>query len=70
MASDSDGNVHLVFVGRTSAGGEISGINSCSGMDRNGQIREIIASYSGDAPEWPQLEVSNGNILNVVVFEG
>ncbi|HOH21538.1 MAG TPA: sialidase family protein [Anaerolineaceae bacterium] len=68
MASDSDGNVHLVFVGRTSAGGRYLELIHVVWNGSEWSNPEIIASYSGDAPEWPQLEVSNGNILNVVWF--
>jgi len=68
MAVDSSGIVHLVLVGLLSqnqAGLDLIHLN----WDGTGWSKpDVIARYDGDAPEWPRIAISNGNILNTVWF--
>jgi hypothetical protein len=69
MATDSAGNVHFVFVGRTTETEE--DIHNLVHMTWDGlawSTPDQIAAYTGDVPEWPRISISHGNILNVVWF--
>ena len=68
MAVDSDGNVHLVLVGRTSLQQVGLDILHLTWDGTNWSTPEVVASYTGDVPEWTQIAISNGNILNVVWY--
>jgi hypothetical protein len=68
MANDSDGNVHLVFVGRSSSDDNNLEILHLSWDGYSWSEPETITTLTGDVPEWPRLAISLGNQLNVVWF--
>jgi hypothetical protein len=68
MATDSDGNVHLVFVGRLSAEDGNLEILHLTWNGSTWSKPETITTLKGDVPEWPRLAISLGNQLNVVWF--
>jgi hypothetical protein len=68
MVSDSLGNLHLVVVGRL---GELQQSLNVLDLVWDGEEwaqPEIVATYTGDVPEWPRVAIGNGNQLNVVWF--
>ncbi len=68
MATDSDGNLHLVFVGRLSADDKNLEILHLTWNGSTWSKPDFITRLVGDVPEWPRLTVSLGNQLNVVWF--
>jgi hypothetical protein len=68
MAPDSSGNLHLVLIGRTAI--DQTGLNvlHLAWDGSKWSAPEMIATYSGDMPEWPRIAVANGNQLNLVWF--
>jgi hypothetical protein len=68
MATDSDGNIHFVFVGRLSAEDEDLEILHLTWNGTSWSKPEVITQLKGDVPEWPRLSISLGNRLNVVWF--
>jgi hypothetical protein len=68
MATDSNGNVHLVFVGRLSADDKNLEILHLTWDGSTWSSPETITTLTGDVPEWPRLAISLGNQLNVVWF--
>ncbi len=68
MATDSDGNVHLVFVGRLSAEDKNLEILHLTWNGTVWSRPDTITRLVGDVPEWPRLAISLGNQLNVVWF--
>jgi hypothetical protein len=70
IATDSAGNVHFVFVGRsteTRVGLQLIHL-TWKPADAAWVDPEIIVAETGDVPEWPQLEISAGNRLHLVWF--
>lgn len=68
MAIDSDGLVHLVVIGHMD---EVLESLQVLHLVWNGETwsdLDVIATYNNEAPEWPRIVVSAGNILNVVWF--
>ncbi|MGA9192853.1 MAG: sialidase family protein [Anaerolineales bacterium] len=70
VATDSAGNIHLVTVGWVDAEQTQLGLfHAVWHADTSTwSSPDIVVSYSGDAPEWPRLAISEGNKLNVVWF--
>lgn len=68
MATDSAGNIHLVFVGRMSADDKNLEVIHLTWDGSSWSKPEAITVLSGDVPEWPRLAISLGNQLNVVWF--
>ncbi len=68
MATDSDGNVHLVFVGRLNTKDNNLEILHLTWNGFTWSRPESITTLTGDVPEWPRLAISLGNQLNVVWF--
>jgi hypothetical protein len=68
MATDSDGNVHLVFVGRLSADDKNLEILHLTWNGTVWSRPDTVTRLVGDVPEWPRLAISLGNQLNVVWF--
>ncbi len=68
MATDSDGNVHLVLVGRTAKDQQSLSVLHLSWDGSTWSEPEIITTLVGDVPEWPQLAIGNGNQLHVAWF--
>ncbi len=66
MARDSDGNVHMIAIGRLSSAETSLSVLHLTWDGSAWTGPEIVASYRGEAPEWPKVTVSNGNLLNVV----
>lgn len=68
MAVDADGIIHLVLVGRlTGLAGSLQILHlAWDGIKWSEP--DVIETYSGDAPEWPRIAISEGNKLNVVWF--
>jgi hypothetical protein len=68
MANDSDGNVHLVAVGRLPGSTDTLNIFNLV-WDGSGWAKpDVVATYKGDVPEWPRIAVSQGNQLYVTWF--
>lgn len=83
MAVDSSGTLHLALVGRqltnetpeptlrtltqTPQVASLSLLHLALRGD-TWSPPEVIASFTGDVPEWPKIAVSNGNVLNAVWF--
>ena len=68
MATDSAGNLHLAMVGRLNATDTALRVLHVSWNGSSWSAPEAIVSYAEDAPEWPVINISNGNQLNVVWF--
>lgn len=68
MARDSLGNVHLVMVGRRAADETTLHVLHLTWNGSGWSPPSSIATYSGDAAEWPRIAVGNGNRLFVVWF--
>jgi hypothetical protein len=66
MATDSRGGLHLVLVGRTNPETANLSVLHVTWNGARWLPVDTIAAYSGDAPEWPRIAISNGNELNVV----
>lgn len=69
MATDSAGNVHLVLVGILDPK-QVGSLNIVhliwDGVAWSSP--QIVATFYGDAPEWPRLAIGNGNQLHAVWF--
>jgi len=68
MAIDSDGLIHLVVIGHVDEVLESLQILHLVWNGESWSDLDVIATYNLDAPEWPRIVVSEGNILNVVWF--
>ena len=68
MVSDGSGNLHLVVVGRLSETQKSLNVLDLVWDGENWSLPEVVATYSGDVPEWPRVAVGNGNTLHVVWF--
>lgn len=68
MALDSLGQLHLVLVGRTSPGQQSLDLLHLIWNGENWSSPEIVASFYGDVPEWPEIAIANGNELHVTWF--
>lgn len=68
MATDSAGNIHLVAVGRAGPTEKRLRVMHLVWDGANWSEPEFIATYAGDAPEWPRIAISNGNQLHVVWY--
>ncbi len=74
MATDSGGQVHLVFIGNRSDFVQTPGdklVSSVMHVAWNGTTwsePEIVSQYRGDVPEWPRIAVGLGNQLNLTWF--
>lgn len=77
MATDSAGQIHLVFVGRTVENVKLRHTTDGSTLldllrvswDGSGWSKpDTITTLAGDVPEWPRLAISNGNQLNLAWF--
>lgn len=70
MTTDSDGNIHLVFVGKTD---ELP--NSLDlvhiAWNHAGEYwhdPEVVYSYTGDVPEWPRVMIDPDNVLHLTWY--
>lgn len=68
MATDGQGDVHLVMVGRRSIGQENAALYHLEWNGTQWSLPEVIASYDGDMPEWPRIAIGLGNHLHVAWF--
>ncbi|MBP8001192.1 MAG: exo-alpha-sialidase [Chloroflexi bacterium] len=68
MAADSQGHLHLVLVGRTSANQSSLDLLHLTWDGSAWSDPEIIASFYGDVPEWPEITIANGQELHVTWF--
>lgn len=68
MATDSSGYVHLVVVGRPTPDETGLSLIQVEWDGRTWSEPEVIASYEGDAPEWPRVAIGLGNQVHVVWF--
>lgn len=68
MALDSLGQLHLVLVGRTSTSQQSLDLLHLVWNGEGWSAPEIIASFYGDVPEWPEIAIANGNELHVSWF--
>lgn len=68
MAVDSAGRVHLVMVGRRLLEQPNSELIHLVWNGSGWSAPSVIASYTGDMPEWPRIAVGLGNQLHVVWF--
>jgi len=69
MATDSNGDVHLVLSGRLTNTAETLSLLHLEWDQTRWSQAEVIADYpQGDAPEWPRAVVGNGNQLHVAWF--
>jgi hypothetical protein len=68
MAKDAGGNLHLVLVGRVSDDRRALDLLHLTWNGSAWSEPEIITTLLGDAPEWPQAVVANGNELHVTWF--
>jgi hypothetical protein len=68
MASDSAGNLHLVFVGRKTIDSKTVDVLDVVWDGETWSSPTTIAEYEKDVPEWPRVAISQGNQINVVWF--
>jgi hypothetical protein len=68
MANDSRNQIHLVLVGRTSERQQSLNVLHLTWNGSTWSSPEEVATFIGDAPEWPRIAVGNGNQLHVVWF--
>jgi hypothetical protein len=68
MTTDGSGNVHLVYVGRTSDKQVSLSVLHLSWDGSAWSAPDPISTISGDVPEWPRAAVGLGNRLHVVWF--
>jgi hypothetical protein len=68
FARDSAGDLHLVLVGRTVDERRTLELLHLTWNGIGWSAPDLIYRYIGDAPEWPEIAISNGNQLHVVWF--
>lgn len=68
LAIDSAGKAHLVLVGRLAETQKALSVLHLTWDGITWSEPEAIATYVGDAPEWPRIAVGNGHQLHVVWF--
>jgi hypothetical protein len=68
MAPDSSGNLHLALIGRTAEDQTSLSVLHLAWDGSKWSEPDVIATYTGDMPEWPRIAVANGNQLNLVWF--
>ena len=68
MATDSLGNLHLVIVGRITELQKSLNVLDLVWDGTEWTKPDIVATYTGDVPEWPRVAVGNGNQIHVVWF--
>lgn len=68
MEQDSQGHLHLVLVGRTSREQQFLDLLHLTWNGTNWSAPDVIASFYGDVPEWPEITIANGNQLHVAWF--
>jgi hypothetical protein len=68
MATDSAGNVHFVLAGRRGPAQRTLEVLHLAWSNGAWAPPTALASYFGNAPEWPRIAVSGGNQLHVVWF--
>lgn len=68
MERDSLGHLHLVLVGRTSREQHNLDLLHLVWDGQNWSNPDVIASFYGDVPEWPEIAIANGNQLHVAWF--
>ncbi len=68
MDKDSQGNLHLVLVGRTSLAQQSLDLLHLTWDGTTWSAPDVIASFYGDVPEWPEITIANGNQLHVAWF--
>jgi hypothetical protein len=68
MASDSNDQIHLVLVGRTSKNQPSLDILHITWNGSSWSLPEVVTTLTGDVPEWPRVAVGSGNQLHVVWF--
>jgi hypothetical protein len=68
MATDSAGHAHLVLSGRLNKEQKTLSVLHLSWDGARWSQPDVIATYTGDVPEWPRIAIGNGNQLHVVWF--
>lgn len=68
LERDSLGHLHLVLVGRIRADQRHLDLLHLVWDGQNWSTPEVIASFYGDVPEWPEMAIANGNQLHVTWF--
>lgn len=68
MATDSNGNIHLVVVGKTTRSQRSLNILELVWNGANWSDPAVIATYEGDVPEWPRVAIGRGNEVHVTWF--
>ena len=68
MAADSQGNLHLIMIGRISGQQPNLDLLHLVWDGQSWSPPEVIKSFNGDVPEWPRAAILNGNELNVTWF--
>jgi hypothetical protein len=68
MTTDSAGVVHLLVVGRTKPAQASLSVLHLAWDGSSWSAPEVIATLSGDVPEWPRASIGLGNRLHVVWF--
>lgn len=68
VANDSSNQIHLALVGRTAKNQPSLNVLHLMWDGSTWGPPEAVATFTGDAPEWPRIAVGNGNQLHVVWF--
>lgn len=68
MAADSQGNLHLLMVGKVKDYQNSLSLLHLTWNGSDWSDPDEITRIVGDVPEWPRIAVSQGNVLNAVWF--
>jgi hypothetical protein len=68
MATDSNGNIHMVLVGHINNNQSALSVIELVWNGRNWSEPEIVATLEGFVPEWPRIAINNGNQIHLTWF--